>query len=141
MLVAQAKKQPPENLGKVNIAPGRQCDQRGLSHGGDRLDGMRALRQGLDDLGPRNLRLERVLDPDWNAAIHRRPDRLAMNDLGSVIGKFNGLREGDFRQRDCIRTYPRVGGQHSIHVRPDPHLVRIHGRTHNRSRVIGAAAS
>src|SRR5262249_48230900 len=75
------------------------------------------------DLRARDLRPERVFDPHRNAYFHRRTDSFRMNDFRTVVGKFNGFGKGDFGKCSCLRTDTRIGGQHTVDIRPDPNLV------------------
>ena len=57
------------------------------------------------------------------------------------IGKLNGFGEGDLGQSDGVGANPRIGGEDTIHIGPDPHLVSIHRCAKNGAGVVGAAAA
>ena len=89
--------------------------------------------------GPR--RIARVVDPDGNAALHRRCDGARMQHLCTERRELGGFVEAYLRDQFRALHDPRIRRQHPIDVGPDLDRVRAERGPDERGTVIGSAAA
>src|SRR5690606_4418886 len=85
--------------------------------------------------------MTRVADAHRNPALHRRLDRLGMEDASPEVGEFRRLRIGEVRDRARLWHEPGVSSQETGHVRPDLDLTRIQRGADQCGRVIRSPAT
>ena len=78
----------------------------------------------------------RIQHADGNIALDRRTDRLRMKHARAEVGKFRRLIKRHHLDFLCVLHNRWIGGEDTVHVRPDLNFLCLHQRTNDRRRIV-----
>ena len=64
-----------------------------------------------------------------------------MDHLGAVVCQFDGFFKADLGQRGGIRADTRIGGEHAVHIGPDPDFIRTSGCSKDGGGIVRSPAA
>ena len=118
-----------------------EIHERDLVDAADAFDGRRTRAGRRRDLRAGMRRVERVANPDRNAAPDGRRHRLRMDHLRAEVRELHRFAVRHLVDDPGLRHLARIAAHHAVDVGPDVNLVGIEQRTEDRRGVVAAVAS
>src|SRR6266511_257554 len=129
-----------QHIRDAHYSPPTKAYQSNIANGGDRLRAGGSRIAGGSDFCAGLLGRKAVTDPDWNACLGDRPQRLWMKYFSAEIGELGCFVIGDLVQDARLADKPRIRREYTIHIGPDDDLTSIEGSAQNGGRIIRTAA-